>query len=299
MKPSLYLINGPLGAGKTTVLRHLIADPFFAKARIIENEFASTSIDTAQLHDHQAEVQTIAGVCICCSTGNELVEALETLSGSSDPVIIEATGVANSLQLVEKLVIGDVLEKYNLAAALFVLDATESRDDALREYEDELRAADTVLITKLDLVDDDAKALINERLAQMGIQPVAVLYGTVDSKLFIDVTSHFLDYFMKFEGTVRAHDTNTAYSVLSLDRLIIPEAALTALWPRLVAEYGMRRMKGDIAINRQTFMHVEATPKQLHCTPVDEPVTPQLVLIGTRARVVSVSMFRTMLQEVQ
>ena len=101
MKPKLYLINGPLGAGKTTLLRELLKQPQFQSARVIENEFASTSVDTDQLHDHQAEVKTIAGLCICCSTGDELIEALLSLADSPEPVIIEATGVANSLMLIE------------------------------------------------------------------------------------------------------------------------------------------------------------------------------------------------------
>ena len=80
MKPALYLINGPLGAGKTTLLKYLLSTPEFADARVVENEFASQSVDTAQLHTHQAEVKTIAGVCICCSTGRELTTALEELA---------------------------------------------------------------------------------------------------------------------------------------------------------------------------------------------------------------------------
>ena len=154
MKPKLYLINGPLGAGKTTLLRELLKQPQFQSARVIENEFASTSVDTDQLHDHQAEVKTIAGLCICCSTGDELIEALLSLADSPEPVIIEATGVANSLMLIEKLIVGNILDKYELAHGIFVLDAVEAvaHPDSLEVYHDELQAADTLLVSKTDLL---------------------------------------------------------------------------------------------------------------------------------------------------
>ena len=151
MKPDLYLINGPLGAGKTTLLKYLLSTPKFAAARVVENEFSSQSVDTEQLAHHHGEVKTIAGLCICCSTGSELTDALEELATTSnEPVIIEATGVANSLLLVEKLAAAGLLERYNLRQGLFVLDAAEvaMRPELIEEYHEELAAADVVLLQK-------------------------------------------------------------------------------------------------------------------------------------------------------
>jgi G3E family GTPase len=134
VKLALYLINGPLGAGKTTLLKYLLSTAQFADARVVENEYASQSVDTQQLALHSAEVKTIAGVCICCSTGRELTVALEELAEQSDaPVIIEATGVANSLVLVEKLAAAQLLEYYELRHAVFVLDAAEPSADPERK----------------------------------------------------------------------------------------------------------------------------------------------------------------------
>ena len=138
MKPKLYLINGPLGAGKTTFLKELLKQPVFKNARVIENEFASSSIDTHSLHEHQAEVRTIAGACICCSSGEELVTTLRALKESKEPVVIEATGVANSLKLIEKMAVADIFADYTLAHGVFVLDAAENFDEILQHYADEL-----------------------------------------------------------------------------------------------------------------------------------------------------------------
>lgn len=279
MRPKLYLINGPLGAGKTTFLQHLLAQPQFDSARVVENEFASTSIDTATLHDHTAEVQTIAGVCICCSTGDELVEALEGLAASSQPVIIEATGVANSLQLVEKLVLGDMLERYDLAHAIFVLDGAETSAEAPAQYADELHAADTVLVSKLDLLAPSARRALMSQLPE-GAQ--AVNHGETDLA-FLARPSRIVDYYAEHDGELRAHDTRANYANLRLGYAIEP-SVLKAAWPRLAHEFGLHRLKGDIVDEAGAAWHVQATPAQIRVTNGDPQATPQLVCIGQRAR---------------
>lgn len=287
MKPNLYLINGPLGAGKTTILKQLIRRPSFEKSRIIENEFASTSIDTEQLHDHQAEVKTIAGLCICCSTGNELVDALTLLSTSSDPVIIEATGVANSLQLVEKLVVADLLDVYTLAQAIFVLDAAEANAAGFTAYIDELKAADVVFLTKPDLITDDERESLLVSLHEAGVKRVfSVLNGMLDEINLTD-TSQILTFFAEHSGEFNTHDDNTNYTIIDMSKAYIEAPKLEAGWPAFVEQFGLRRMKGDIQTSDGATIHIEATPLQLRVTKGDSSATKQLVIIGDHARTVT------------
>lgn len=285
MKPDLYLINGPLGAGKTTLLRQLLQNDQFKQARIIENEFASTSIDTQQLHDHHAEVQTIAGVCICCSTGDELIEALNSLAHSAESVIIEATGVANSLKLIEKLVIGNVFERYRLAHGIFVLDATEATDEDLQRYQNELRAADTVLVSKTDLVSAQQLAVLKDKINDTTGSAIQVVReGHFDMEL-LKQPSQMLAAYLDVEDEITNHDTDTNYSVISThDSVIAPEVIRTQ-WLALRDGYGLRRMKGDIIDQASQRWHIEATPAQCRIeqsTATDEQA--QLVCIGKNAR---------------
>lgn len=292
-KPDLYLINGPLGAGKTTFLRHVLEDERFKTARVIENEFASTSIDTQALHDHEAEVQTIAGVCICCSTGEELIDALKDLARSDAPVIIEATGVANSLQLIEKLVLGDMLATYQLAHAVFVCDAAEIGPEQLDEYSDELRAADTVLITKLDLVDADQAVQLRAALTKLGARRVLeVAHGAVELD-FLAEPSQIVQLYSEFSGELQAHDDGTSYTVLTPTYPIEPSDLKTA-WSRLVESFGLRRLKGDVRDSTGGLWHVQATPAQLRVTQGDERQS-QLVFIGGRAHELTTDRLREVL----
>ena len=131
-KIPLYLVNGALGAGKTTLLQYLLKQPAFAGARVIENEFAAESVDSALLSRQVEEVATIAGSCICCNIGDELADLLHEFAEKSNlPVIIESTGVANTLKVIEQLVVADIFEVYDLCQSLYVLDALETQYNEL------------------------------------------------------------------------------------------------------------------------------------------------------------------------
>lgn len=286
MKPKLYLINGPLGAGKTTLLRELLRQPQFEHARIIENEFASTSIDTQQLHDHHAEVQTIAGVCICCSTGDELTDALTLLANSREPVIIEATGVANSLKLIEKLVLADTLDTYDLAHAIFVLDGIEATNDidaTLRLYKNELQAADTVLISKTDLITTVEKQILIDAIKTLGVKHAEIVTeGYVDSATF-DRTSEIVTFFSQLDEELQNHDAKTNYTIINLEDVSFDTAKVEAFWKRLQSTYGLRRLKGDVMDGAGNLWHVQATPGQCRVTQ-GSSTKAQLVFIGENAR---------------
>jgi G3E family GTPase len=286
MKPSLYLINGPLGAGKTTFLKELLKQPGFEKARVIENEFASTSIDTQTLHEHTAEIRTIAGVCICCGSGEELVEVLISLKNSSEPVVIEATGVANSLKLIEKMATADVFDSYLLAHGVFVLDAAENTPETLETYAHELRGADTVLISKTDLVSTEQFERLNKQLADMGISNIhKVTNGVCDFGL-LRQPSGLLAYFADFEGDITPHDDQVNYTVIQLGDWKVDPVKIRRAWPVLQKTFNLQRLKGDGIAPDGSNWHVEATPAQCRISK-SAAATPQLVLIGGNARKVT------------
>jgi len=284
MKPKLYLINGPLGAGKTTFLRELLRQKAFTNARVIENEFASTSIDTHQLHDHQAEVQTIAGLCICCSTGDELVDALNMFAGSNDPVIIEATGVANSLKLIEKLASSGMLDKYDIGQAVFVLDAAEAHRDPniLQAHADEIRAADMILLSKEDLLSTEEKTALDQRIARLKPRAVRRIIHGKTSMDFMTNTSRIVHYFVDFDGEIQSHDSNTSFTVINMDDMPTEPSAVRTVWKVLSDKYDLTRMKGDFSDPSGVSWHVEATPAQCLVSK-GNATSLQLVLIGKRA----------------
>ena len=287
-KIALYLVNGALGAGKTTLVDFLVQQPEFTGVRVIENEFASESIDSCTLAQRVDEVATIAGECICCSSGEELIDILHNfaISGKA-PVIIESTGVANTLRVVEKLLAGDIFEQYDLKQSLYVVDGAEARVDGLTEaLLAEARAADMVLISKLDLLAEKDRQQLIETLLQQGLTKVVRMDRGKFGMKQLGGKSQILDYLLLHEPAENAAENTLNYSVVDVAGLAIGAEKIEKIWTNLRSEYALRRMKGAVADGNDIY-HIEATPQQLRVTrgTADEPL--KLVVIGERAREVT------------
>ncbi|WP_047237505.1 GTP-binding protein, partial [Chromobacterium subtsugae] len=79
-KTKVNLFTGFLGVGKTTALRHLIANrPQHEKWAVIVNEFGEVGIDGAALLNDELAVAEIAGGCLCCVAGPQMTATVATL----------------------------------------------------------------------------------------------------------------------------------------------------------------------------------------------------------------------------
>ncbi len=284
-KIALYLVNGALGAGKTTLVDFLVQQPEFAGARVIENEFASESIDSCRLAERVDEVATIAGECICCSSGEELIDILHNfaISGKA-PVIIESTGVANTLRVVEKLLAGDIFEQYDLQQSLYVVDGAETRVNGLAEVLlTEAQAADIVLLSKLDLLTDSNRQQLIEILSQQGLTNVVRMDRGKFDLAQLGSQSQILDYLLLHDPTENAAEDALNYSVVDVAGLVISTEETETVWTNLRDKYTLRRMKGAVADGDEIF-HIEATPQQMQVTRGTTDESLKLVVIGERAR---------------
>ena len=284
-KIALYLVNGALGAGKTTLVDFLVQQPEFAGARVIENEFASESIDSCTLAQRVDELATIAGECICCSSGEELVDILHNFAISSQaPVIIESTGVANTLRVVEKLLAGNIFEQYDLKQSLYVVDGAEARVDGLAEaLLAEARAADMVLISKLDLLVENDRQQLIDTLLQQGLTKVMKMDRGKFDLTQLGGQSQILDYLLLHEPAENATENALNYSVVDMTELDINAEKIEKIWTDLRSKYALRRMKGAVADGNEIY-HIEATPQQVRVTRGAADESLKLVVIGERAR---------------
>ena len=284
-KIALYLVNGALGAGKTTLVDFLVQQPEFAGAQVIENEFASESVDSCTLAQRVDEVATIAGECICCSSGEELIDILHNfaISGKA-PVLIESTGVANTLRVVEKLLASDVFKQYDLKQSLYVVDGAEVKADGLaKALLTEARAADMVLISKLDLLAENDRQQLIETLLQQGLTKVVMMdHGKFDLAR-LGGESRILDYLLLHEPAENAAENVLNYSVIDVSGLAISAENIDKIWASLRDKYALRRMKGAVADGGKIF-HIEATPQQVRVTRGAADESLKLVVIGERAR---------------
>ncbi len=286
-KVPLYLINGSLGAGKTSVLEFLLQQSDFKGSRVIENEFANENIDGYRLEKLTEIVATLSGDCVCCGSEDALTKLLMDFARNSPaPVFIEATGVAQTINLVERLVNSKIFEKYELMHSFYVIDAQEILRGIDPAHEIELQAADTVLVTKEDLLSENELAdYENHRSALPYARVLSAPYGQFSLE-DLPTPSGLISFFDSYDGELAVPD-NPRYSVIDVSHLKTSEVAWQALWSELFAAYDLRRLKGCFVDESGARRHIEATPQQIAVTNARPDEAAKIVLIGAKADEIS------------
>lgn len=282
-KVPLYLVNGSLGAGKTSVLEFLLQQSDYKGSRVIENEYANENVDGYRLEGLAEMVTTLAGDCVCCSSKHALTRMLlDFCRNSPAPVFIEATGVARTMNLVEKLINAQIFNKYELMQSFYVIDVHEILRGIEPAHEVELQAADVILVTKEDLLNDSERAEYEaKRRALPYAKVLSAPHGRFDLSK-ITTPSGLLAFFDTYDGELVVPD-NPTYAVLDVSGMKITAVTLEKIWPELFAAYGLRRMKGCFINDNGARQHVEATENQIQITNADTEEVAKIVLIGERA----------------
>ena len=282
-KVPLYLVNGSLGAGKTSVLEFLLQQSDYKGARVIENEYANENVDGYRLEGLAEMVTTLAGDCVCCSSKHALTRMLlDFCRNSPAPVFIEATGVARTMNLVEKLINAQIFNKYELMQSFYVIDAHEILRGIEPAHEVELQAADVILVTKEDLLNDSERAEYDiKRRALSYTKVLSAPHGRFDLSKII-TPSGLLAFFDTYDGELAVPD-NPTYAVLDVSGMNIAASALENMWPELFRAYGLRRLKGCFISDNGARQHVEATEQQIQIAHAGPEEAAKIVLIGERA----------------
>ena len=137
MPVPILLVTGFLGAGKTTVVNHLLANAEGRRIAAIVNDFGAINIDAELIAGASDGVVSLANGCICCSLEGDLLRTLSTLL-RRDPkpeyIVIETSGVADPADIVRNLMDPVILREAPLETVLCVMDAATppaALDDAL------------------------------------------------------------------------------------------------------------------------------------------------------------------------
>lgn len=178
MPVPILLVTGLLGAGKTTVVNHLLANAEGRRIAAVVNDFGAINIDAELIAGASDGVVSLANGCICCSLEGDLLRTLSNLL-RRDPkpeyIVIETSGVADPADIVRNLMDPVILREAPLETVLCVMDAgtpPAALDDALQRSQ--LRVADIVALSKLDLADDGAGARMREAIRAQRVPAVVV-----------------------------------------------------------------------------------------------------------------------------
>jgi len=286
-KIPVTVITGFLGSGKTTLIRHLMANPQGKRLAVLVNEFGSVGVDGEILKscaDESCPVENIvelANGCICCTVADDFIptiEALMALPVRPDHILIETSGLALPKPLLKafdwpairsRITVDGVVtlaDAEAVAAGRFAPDeaaiaAQRAADDSLDHetplsevFEDQVACADIVLLSKADLAGASglaaARAVI-EAEAPRKLPILAMEEGRIDPRLILGLGAAAED---DIAARPSHHDGHDDHEHDDFDTVVIdlPEvadpAALTDAIVRLSREQNILRVKGYVAV---------------------------------------------------
>lgn len=305
----LALLTGFLGAGKTTLLNRLVQSPSLARSVVVINEFGDVALDHLLVERAEGDMLTLASGCVCCTVRGDLVAMLEDLlrrrdngrMAPFDRVVIETTGLADPGPILNAIAQHPYLAlRYRLDAVVTVVDAVhgEATLDAHHEAVDQVALADSIVLSKTDLVTEPAG--LRQRLA--ALNPAATLLDASRGEAQPDVLfgreapstrprrehaghdhHHGHDH-----PDHHAHDHDIGSLVLTADAPVPPASLQVALdllrrhgGPRLLRAKGLVALADDPA-RPLVIQLVQGTlhpPRRLPAWP-DADHSTRLVLIG-------------------
>lgn len=165
----LTILTGFLGAGKTTLLKRILTGDHGLRTAVLVNDFGAINIDAELVVSVEQNVVSLANGCVCCSIGDDLIDAIRTLLEMPEPpqfIVLEASGVADPARITITFSTEAIDLGVRLDSVICVLDAEQllqaPEQLPLKQYQ--IAAADLLLLNKVDLVDKDGIARVESWL---------------------------------------------------------------------------------------------------------------------------------------
>lgn len=317
------IVTGFLGAGKTTLIRNLIEKAGGRRIAIVVNEFGEKGFDGSLLADcgdadcKPDTIVELANGCICCTVADEFLPTMEALLArdpAPDHIVIETSGLALPQPLVRAFSWPSVKHRVTVDGVVTVVDAAAiadgrfapdpeatqaalaadpaiDHDDPIEElFEDQLRCADLIVVSKSDLVSEvdlaAAEAIVS-REARPGIALVRGQGGNLSPDVLLGLSAASesdmsgRESHHDLEGEEHDHDDFASF-------VVQPERAtsLDDLRSRVTAALsvaGVLRVKGRVAVeNKSGTAVVQAVGARVEAYFTADKLPPHLVVIGLR-----------------
>ena len=181
----LLVVGGYLGAGKTTLVNALLADPQGQRIAVLVNDFGEIGIDEGLLAADDGDVLSLANGCVCCSLADGFADALDrvrTMAGRLDRVVVEVSGVGEPGKVAQWA----KTPGFSPDGVLVVVDGSRIREQLVdsrigQTVAGQVADADLLLLTHADLLDSDGVSAAEGSLADLST--AAVLRSPVDPTL--------------------------------------------------------------------------------------------------------------------
>lgn len=287
------VVTGFLGAGKTSLIRHLLENAGGKRIALVINEFGDLGIDRGIVAGcaipgcEDDDIVELANGCICCTVADDFLPTITALLDRDDPpdhIVIETSGLALPKPLVKAFAWPEVRARTTVDGVVTVVDAAAvaagrfaddpdaiaasrtddpslDHDNPLEElFVDQVSCADLIIVNKADLVAEDdgsvEAALAPHRRA--GVRAVSATHGRLDPAVLLGLDAEAED---DLDTRPSVHDGADEHDHDDFDSFIValgPVDDVDALERRLVDAVNIHdifRIKG--------FAHVPGKPRRL------------------------------------
>lgn len=189
------IVTGFLGAGKTSLLNHVLTGVHGRRIAVLVNDFGRVNIDAALIANRDDEVVSLENGCICCSLADGLLAAALRLIRREQPpehILIETSGVSDPVEVAATFSDPELQPYAPLEGIVTVVDAELAPtldDESLSMAKRQVAAADIAILNKIDLVDDDGRQRAREWVRQSSphVRMLEVSQGRVPLELLFDL----------------------------------------------------------------------------------------------------------------
>jgi cobalamin biosynthesis protein CobW len=289
------VITGFLGAGKTSLVRHLLAHSEGRRLAVIVNEFGELGIDRELLLGcgdtacTEGDIVELANGCICCTVAEDFLPTLTRLLDREPPpenILIETSGLALPKPLVQAFAwpeiragttvdgVLTVIDGAAVEAGLFAADPEAvarqraadpalAHDNPLEEvFTDQLACADLVILNKTDLVGTERLPELRREIAarlRPGVKLVATREGKVPPEIALGLSSAAEE---DLESRPSLHDLEAEHDHDDFESFVLtggpvwdPETFLARL-RAMIALHDVLRVKGFVDVPGRERRHV-------------------------------------------
>lgn len=269
------LLGGYLGSGKTTLVNHLLRHSDGLKLAVLVNEFGELPIDADLIEAQDDDLISIAGGCICCSYGDDMLEGIQRLRDMDtrpDHLIIESSGVAMPQAIAAAM---SLVRGISLHTIAVIADAEtlyeRSRDRYMGDtITRQLNSADLLILNRCDLATDEQKQRAVEVLQEHSPECVIIEahFATVPVAVLLDRQG-------SADVKHNAADTGLPHAKFASVFIECPDSLeVKALGNRLSTECpGLVRAKGFVVDSTSgATCVVQLSGKRVRITPLKEDI---------------------------
>src|SRR5215475_10417601 len=281
------VVTGFLGAGKTSLIQHLLRTANGRRLALIINEFGDIGVDGEILKGckiqgcEEENVIELANGCICCTVADDFLPTMEALLNRPAPpdhIVIETSGLALPKPLVKAFTWPEVRTRVTVDGVIAVVDGPAAAAGRFAEdlealaarraadpnldhdsppaelFEDQLACADVVILNKADQMDAKARAAAEQAVADKlrpAVKVVPAIYGAIDARILLGMGAAAEDDLAarpSHHDAEEEHDHDDFESFhVELPELSSAQRLLEAI-SRTVAAYDILRIKGFLAV---------------------------------------------------